>query len=348
MTVRMVLSSVRVRPIAIAAGILCMSLGRAAQGAESEAQELFDRGLESMRAGQFDSACPDLAKSYELEPLPGVMFTLAECEAAWGKLATAIHHYQSFLNELPSMAPERRESYDERRRLALEKLTALSAIVPTITIEVARGAPPDLVVKLDATTVEPSSFGVGKPVDPGDYVVTAEVEGQEPWERRLTVAERDRARIEVPWPLHPAKHGQPGGPRTREPAVAKRSAMKPESASDQSLTTWKYVAGGIGVAGLATSMVAGAVALSKKSVIEENCPDDLCNSIGRRAVTTGQRAALVSTVSFAVGLAGAAGFVAIGLFFEPESSERQALSGVRHAKPAGPVGEAGITLAGSF
>jgi hypothetical protein len=329
----------------MAAGILCISLGRSALAAPSEAEALFERGLESMRGGEFESACPDLADSYRLEPLPGVMFTLAECEAAWGKLATAIHHYQSFLSELPSLSPERRANYDERRRLALEKLTALSAIVPMITIDVAPEAPPDVVIKLNGTAVASSSFGVGRPVDPGDYVVTAETADEEPWERQLTVAERDRARVEVPWPLHPVKHEKPARPPPRRPVPAPRSDA--QNAHD-SLTPWKYVTAGVGIAGLATSMVAGAIALRKKSVIEDNCPDDLCNSVGRRAVTTGQRAALVSTVSFAVGLAGAAGFVALGLFFSPESAEREAHSGAQHATPAGPVGEAGITLAGSF
>ncbi|MBN1607654.1 MAG: hypothetical protein JW940_13535 [Polyangiaceae bacterium] len=341
----MIPSSVRPSLIAIALAILCIGLGRPALGAEAEAEVLFARGLQSMRRGEFQAACPALAESYELEPLPGVMFTLAECEAAWGKLATAIRHYESFLSELPSMAPDRRETFDERRRLALEKLTALGAIVPMITIEVAREAPPKLVVKLDDATVTSSSFGVGRPVDPGDYVVTAEVAGQKPWKRQLTVAEREHARIEVPWPLHPAAREPPARPPSRKPVVAQRT---PPDGSDRSLTTWKYVAGGIGVAGLATSMVAGAIALGKKSVIEENCPDDLCNTVGRRAVTSGQRAALVSTVSFAVGLAGAAGFVALAVFFQPASTERQALSRVRYATPAGPLGEAGITLAGSF
>jgi hypothetical protein len=346
MTVPMIFSPLRKSSIAVAAGVLSIGLARSAPGAEPEAEVLFARGLESMRSGAYEAACPTLAESYQLEPLPGVMFTLAECEAAWGKLATAIRHYEAFLSELPSMAPERRQTFDERRRLALEKLTALGAIVPMITVEVAREAPSDVVVRLNDTIVASSSYGVGKPVDPGDYVVTAEAEGQEPWERKLTVAERDHARIEVPWPLHPAKRAQAAPPPPRQPRGAKHSPDA--SASEPSLETWKYVAGGVGIAGLATSMVAGALALRKKSVIDENCPNDVCNATGRQAVTSAQRAALVSTVSFAVGLAGAAGFVAITLFFEPESPERKARSAIRYSTPAGPVGEAGITLAGSF
>ena len=49
--------------------------------------------------------------------------------------------------------------------------------------------------------IEPSAYGVGKKVDQGEYVVSAELDGKPVWERRFKVQERDRARIEVPWPL---------------------------------------------------------------------------------------------------------------------------------------------------
>ena len=37
----------------------------------AEADALFKSGLEQMRAGRYEVACPMLAKSYQLDPLPG-------------------------------------------------------------------------------------------------------------------------------------------------------------------------------------------------------------------------------------------------------------------------------------
>src|SRR5260370_26599246 len=82
--------------------------------ASAEADTLFRSGLEEMRAGRYEVACPMLAKSYQLDPLPGALFTEADCEAAWGKVATAIEHYQAFVNSLTTMPADRRGGADAR------------------------------------------------------------------------------------------------------------------------------------------------------------------------------------------------------------------------------------------
>ncbi len=325
--------------IGIAVGILCVSTTRVAT-AEPEAEALFNRGLASMRSGEFASACPDLAASYDREPLPGVLFTLAECEAAWGKVATAISHYQLLIDGLPSLSPERRKSFDERRRLALEKIAVLSAIVPFITINLAAGAPPDVVIRRNATVIDSSTYGVGKPVDPGDYVITAELAGKKQWERHLRVATHDRAQIEVPWPL------QPPEPVVKGPAAPPPSQPPQEAA--HSLGPWKFVAAGVGVAGIATSLVSGAIALGKKSDVDQNCPNYRCNAQGRDSLDAAQLAARVSTVSFIVGLVGAAGFVGLSLYRPSESASPSArMKGVSVAVE-NTAGGAALNVKGSF
>ena len=75
---------------------------------QQEADRLFQQGLESMRAGAYEVACPELAQSYRIDPSPGALFTLAECEAGWHKLASALTDYQSFVSALTAMSAERR------------------------------------------------------------------------------------------------------------------------------------------------------------------------------------------------------------------------------------------------
>jgi hypothetical protein len=64
----------------------------AAAGDKETAKGLFDRGIDQMEAGHYDKACPDIAESYRLDPQPGTLFTLAECEVKRGRLATAVAH----------------------------------------------------------------------------------------------------------------------------------------------------------------------------------------------------------------------------------------------------------------
>src|SRR5690242_13425871 len=65
-----------------------------AQGGSPQAQ--FDYGLAEMEAGRYATGCPALAESYRLDPHPGVLFTLAECENRAGKLASALTHYDAY------------------------------------------------------------------------------------------------------------------------------------------------------------------------------------------------------------------------------------------------------------
>jgi|SoiMethySBSTD1v2_1073268.scaffolds.fasta_scaffold02692_14 hypothetical protein len=299
------------RPVAIATGALCLLVAGAALAADeepSQAEVLFKDGLEAMRSKNYAEACPKLEESYRLDPLPGALFTLAECQAAAGKSATAIKHYQDFVNGLTALPPDRRDSFDERRRIALDKITALSALAPEITIDVAAGAPQTLIVKRNDEVVDPGSYGVGKKVDRGSYAVSATLDGKLVWQKRFELSERDRARVEVPWPL---PKGAPEKESKAEVKPAPKPLPPPSSAGPS--RTWMYVSAGVGAAGLLTGVVAGVVALGKKGDIEDNCPNRVCNAEGRDAVDSGQSAALVSSIGFAVGIAGAGATAA--LFF---------------------------------
>jgi hypothetical protein len=61
---------------------------------EASAEALFDRGLRDMQSGNYDKGCPALAESHRLDPRLGTLFTLAECEAQWGKTGSAVAHYR--------------------------------------------------------------------------------------------------------------------------------------------------------------------------------------------------------------------------------------------------------------
>jgi hypothetical protein len=294
----------------------------AAQNA-AQAEALFQRGLTEMQAGDYAAGCPKLAESYRLDPLPGALFTLAECEAAWSKVATAIEHYQSFVDGLTALPPARRHRFDERRRLALEKIAALSATAPEVTLEVAPGAPAGLVVRRDGEPIDPSSYGVARKVDPGQYLFTAELDGQQQWERSVVLALSDHAQVQVPWPLLEAAAPSAATQHEAGSGAAPRSPLRP----------WFYASGAVGIAGLVAGAVAGGLALGKKNVIDEHCSERQCDAQGHDAVEAGQRAALTSTVGFAIGLAGAAAATTL-FFLERRADKREVVALRRGLRPA--------------
>lgn len=290
--------------------LLCLKLGMPAPaqagpttgGTPQDADRLFQQGLEHMKAGDFNLGCPRLAASYRLDPLPGALFTLAECEAGWKKSATALSHYQDFVSALTAMTAERRETFEERRRIAAGQIAVLSVSTPELTVEVPQNSPVNLVVKFDAAIIPPSSYGVGRRVDPGLYTATAEIDGSRIWERSITLEQGDHARVVVTV----APQAQGSAPVAADAARTGTEAIDNHTSP---LRTWAYVAGGVGIAGLATGLVSGALALGQKGTIDSNCVDLKCNSQGRTALDSARGEARVSTVAFSVGLLGAAAAV---------------------------------------
>jgi hypothetical protein len=337
--------------IPLVAGLLCLGVSRPgnAQSRPSQAEALFQSGLEKMRNREYSSACPDLAASYELEPMPGVLFTLAECEVSWGRVATALKQYQQFVSTLSSLAPARRQKFEERRHLALEQVSTLAPTVPLISISVTAGAPAELVVKRDGVMVTESSYGVQTPVDPGDMVITAEIEGQRPWQRHVHVSAHERANVVVPWPLAPAASAPtPVGAavsdgrapdKPREPQERKHDEAVPAANTGSSLDTWRYVAAGVGAVGFTVSLVAGGVALAKKGSVDEQCSDYRCSQAGLSRADSAKQAARISTIGFVVGLVGAAGFTGLSIVGKPKQAQaarlRMTLGGARNAGEIG-------------
>jgi hypothetical protein len=260
---------------------------------QHDADRLFQQGLEGMRAGKYEVACPQLAESYRIDPSPGALFTLAECEAGWHKLASALTDYQSFVDALPAMPAERRQTFEERRVIAAGQIAVLNVSAPEVIIDVAPNHGANLVVKFQGVVVPEASYGVGRRVDPGSYSVVAEVDGQTVWQRDITIEADSRAKIQV----------QPAP----ESAAAPSGARAPGSARG----TWLYVSGGVAIAGVATGLVAGALAYGHKSTIDSDCPNLQCNSTGRAALNVARSEARVSTVGFTLGIAGAAAAVVL-------------------------------------
>jgi len=274
----------------------------------SAAAKLFDQGLAAMRAGRHSEACPALLQSYELEPLAGVLFTVAECESSWGKISTALRHYDDFLKLLVTLPAEQAAKHKERRQVALEKVAGLARMVPHLTISVPADAPKELVIKRNGEPIAPSSWGVAVGVDPGDYELTAELPSGQVWSRTIKLGQGESARADVTLPA-PKKNDS-----STEQTVAGATDQKPDR-------TWAWVGAGVGATSLAVGAVAGVLVLSKKGTIDSECVEKLCTPEGKDAADSAQTWGMVSTIGIGVGVA--AGVVSTVLFLSSGSSKKE-------------------------
>ena len=94
------------------------------------ADALFKKGLVDMEAGRYDAACPAIGESMRLDPRPGTLFTLAECEGKAGKIATAVARYEDYLQLFARLTPQQQKKQLGREQIAAERKQALSRRAP--------------------------------------------------------------------------------------------------------------------------------------------------------------------------------------------------------------------------
>jgi hypothetical protein len=271
-----------------------------AQGGDAAAAEvLFREGREAADAGDHKKACEKFHESHRLDPAPGTMLNIADCEEKLGRLATAWTFYRAVAQKLPAS--------DDRTTLAKSRAQALEPRLPKLTVRLAPGAPAGTQVLRDGVELKAAAFDTPLPVDPGKHMIDVSAPGRESKSYQLSLAEGEQATRVV----EPGKASE----RTVEGGI---SSDRPPSGSGTRTLGW--VLGGVGVAGIAVGAVTGVMVLDKKSVVDENCDaEKRCNADGADAAESGQTLGTISGVSFAVGAVA----LAAGAYFVLSSDTEQ-------------------------
>jgi hypothetical protein len=269
-------------------------------------ESLFQRGVSEMLQSRYATACPALQESYALEPKAGTKFTLAECEAKWGRVATAVAHYSDYLGLVESMSGEQRQRHADRAGVARKQLESLRPRVPVVTLVLTASAPTGAVVQLDGVALRRASLGVETPIDPGEHVVVTQAPNGSTRELKFAIGSGERKQINLTFDAVQSTSTPP------RPS-ANRPQRIPKTPPNRATHTWAYVAGGVGMAGLAAGAITGVMSFKQKQIVDDNCVGSDCNAKGIDAANTGRSLATASTVGFGVGLAGAATAVVLWL-----------------------------------
>lgn len=290
---------------------------RAQDLAMAEAQ--FNRGLAEMQEGRYESGCPALEESQRLDPRPGTLFTLAECEAKRGRIATAMTRYQDYLSLFERMTPDQRSKQQGRDAIVKKRKAELGEKVPTLTLRAPTSRPRGMVVKRGDLVLSAASLGVALPVDPGEYVVVTEAAGLARNEQSVTIQIGEAKVIDLVFgaPL-------PAGDETPAQPAASRPSDDREAEGPSGRRVAAYAIGGVGIAGLALGAVTGALTLGEKSTIDESCTGTVCSQEGLDAADSASTLGLLSTIGFGVGIAGVATAVVL-VVTEPSPATASAL-----------------------
>ncbi len=302
---------------------------RPASAGKDDSNALFDAGVLQMEAGRFAEACPSIEHSYELDPRPGVLFTLAECQSKWGHIAAAVARYEEYLTAYAALSPVKKKLQTSRPAAARAQIATLTPQVPKLTLTLAAGAPSGTLVERDGHAVAGSGLGASMALDPGDHLVRISVPSGRMSEIHVKLARGESRRVELDFP--------------GEPAAPSRDRDAPRAISGRRLGA--VVSGGFGLAGLVLGGAMGGVAIAKKSVVDAHCNvggiPEACDHPGKMAADKLHSFALASTVGLA---AGAALVVLSTVLFVTEPSAPKPVSTARWIKASvAPFGMTGTT-----
>jgi hypothetical protein len=295
---------------------------RATAQEDAAADALFNKGLSEMEAGHYETACPAIKESQRLDPRMGTLFTLAECEAKGGLLASAVAHYDEYLRLFARLTSQQKSTQAGREKVSSAQKAALTPQVPYVTL-VLHDAPAGTTVKWDDVVFNLPALGVPLPVNPGDHTATTQLPGGGRLITHVTIARGERKQVDLKLP--PASSGKAVAAVPAETPATTASATAPASpddaaAPDRSRKPFIYGAAGVGAMGIIVGSITGAVVLGKKGTIEDNCVETSCNAVGKDAADSAHTLGTVSTIGFSVGIVGLAAAAVLLLTEPPKTS----------------------------
>jgi hypothetical protein len=286
---------------------------RAPADRSSRSDELFHQARRLRAEGDIAGACARFDESYHLAPRGGTLLNLGLCHEELGSLLAA----QRELRLALEMA--RREGRADREPIATQHLAAVEARLSWLRLGAPTNVAPGRVRwSLDGAPVAPGQDRV--PVEAGSHTVSAAAEGFRA--RTVTVeigAASEQRAVEIgaleridPTPAAVATPPRPLQASAAPPAIVRGAPISvppdvrpPVAGASRTLARVALVTG---IAGVAVSLGAGALALSRKSIVQDRKHCDpmtkLCDPEGQAAASTGRAAVITGTVAFAVGVAG--------------------------------------------
>jgi len=271
-----------------------------AKAAEADpAQALFDAGVADMESGRFEKACPAIEASQRLDPRPGTLFTLAECEAQRGRVATAMRYYAEYLALYRTFTQQRKLEQKARASASEAQMKSLDLLAPRLTLVVAEPAGTEVIVKRDGEVVADLSLGVALAVDPGEHIVTIEAPGGPPREYRVSLSPgesktlRLRSHVDAPAPAVTAVAS--AVPSSSARAVAAIEATR------RTMVIGALASGAVGIAGLAVGVVTGVLAIEEQSSVRRHCPKDVCDDSGFASLARLDTLTIMNTTGFVAG-----------------------------------------------
>lgn len=334
-----------------ALGVLLLSLSGTRPAAAQESQDqaanvaaarsLGIDGVQLAEAGKCDQAIEKLNRAESLYHAPTILDRLGECQVKVGQIVLGTENLNRVVREqLPTNAPKAFRDAQVRAQKALD--AALPRIGHlTVNVEPKEAK---ITVTVSDMPVPAALLGVERPTDPGTHEVVASAPGYLTQKTTVTLAEAGRETVTLRLTLDPnaPKEEPPPVTTAAPPLMPEQQPPPPATPTSNSTKTVGYVLIGVGAAGIVTGGITGGMALQKKGNLD--CPDSHCSGSQKDNLDGAKSMALVSTITFAVGIPA----VAVGtvLLLTSGSSQQKAAKAKQPPRHFAAAPYLGVTSAG--
>jgi hypothetical protein len=283
-----------------------------------QAQSRFLRGKDLMDKGQYQEALVEFRASHDIVSSPNTRLEIARDLRAAGQLVAAYAEFGRTAIEAKELASE-----DNRYRRAYEAASAERAELEphlgfaSLTVS---HATDETRVSIGDEELRRAAWGEPAPLAAGSTAIVVTTPGHRPITRTVTVASGEHVTLTVD-----------ADEAASEPAVPPASEPSPLPAETHDTTrgalrTSAYVAGGVGVAGLATFAVGAVLARGTFDDLQKACGNGPCPPSRQAEVDRGRTEQTLANVGLIVGLVGVAAGVTLFVVSLPKGAPAQSVA----------------------
>jgi hypothetical protein len=278
----------------------------AGKAADGDADALFQRGVELMKADRCSDAIPAFLQSNSLDPSASTLVNLGTCYARLGRKATAWKTYQ----RAAVMAQAERD--DAVRERALQAMAILGPALTKIQIVMPSNSPA-LSLRLNGEPLV-NYDGLPIPLDPGESVIEAAAPGREPWRHAVTANDLGATLvIQVP---------------DLAPAPSRVLPAPLEGKNSPNLRMPGAIIAGVGLASILVGSIFGLSAAQSYDDSHAYCSGNRCTPPGIDLRDRASTKAAVSTWTVSLGLVATATGAVMWLVSPAQSKHQHANLGM--------------------
>ncbi len=288
----LVLGCVLAATPARAAGVLP---GEATPVQREQAQSRFLRGKELLAKHDYEGALTELRASQDIVASPNTRLQMARCFLAMGRKVVAYVEFGRTAVEAKELLTQ-----DNRYRRAYEAATSERAeLEPQLGfVSLKLENPSDgTAVSVGGEPIQRAAWTEPAPVIAGETSIVVQTPGHAPVERKVSVKAGEKVALTIDAQSGALEGSQEPAPSPPPPPVGPGVWTSP-------MRIGSYVAAGVGVLGLATFAISGAMASSTYGDLNGSCGGGACPASKSGEISSGKTQETVANVGLVVGVLG--------------------------------------------